>query len=119
MKENVSATAIRGRKQLTQTSLVHWVLQYPPLLGSVLRVAKITFLFPYSLGEKVINSTVDSNAEGRTIGRLRCSAPVGSRVLHALLWWFLALITFGIAGFFYLYGVGRTLANSTSMELRD
>jgi hypothetical protein len=74
------------------------------------------FLFPYSFGETVINrcSVVDGN--GRVIGRLRCTASPMNHILHAFVWWLLAIVTLGIAGFFYLYSVASSILSATTID---
>lgn len=74
------------------------------------------FLFPYSAGALVINTTILVDEHNRTIGRLRCTRGVGDHIVHALLWWFLAVITLGIAGVFYMYRVGSDLLNDTTVD---
>lgn len=74
------------------------------------------FLFPYSMGTLVINSTILVDEHGRSLGRLRCNRGVGDHVGHAVLWWLFALITLGIAGFFYAYRVASDLLNDTVVE---
>jgi hypothetical protein len=74
------------------------------------------FLFPYSFGETLINSTVLVDQHGRAIGKLRCTQGAGGHILHALGWWTLAFITCGVAAFFYIYRVGRDLVDATVVD---
>jgi len=74
------------------------------------------FLFPYSMGTLVINSTVLLDEHGRPMGKLRCTRGVGDHIGHAFLWWFLALITLGIAGFWYAYRVATDLLSDTVVD---
>lgn len=74
------------------------------------------FLFPYSAGVMIINSTTLLDEQGRTIGRLRCSRGVTDHIGHALLWWLLTLVTLGFAGFVYMYRVASDLLGATIVE---
>lgn len=89
------------------------------LILTVVTLGFAAFLFPYALGEKLLNRTVVIGPSGAPIGRLSCSAPLGARAIHALAWWVLTIISLGVAGVFYLYGVGRNLIDSTTLDLHS
>jgi hypothetical protein len=74
------------------------------------------FLFPYSFAETLVNATKVTDANGQVIGRLRCTTGAAGHVGHAILWWFLTIITLGIAGFFYMYDVGSKILSATVIE---
>ena len=86
------------------------------LLLGIISCGLALFLFPYSMGTLVINSTILIDEHGRTIGRLRCTRGVGDHVGHAILWWLFALVTLGIAGLFYGYRVATDLLNDTVID---
>lgn len=74
------------------------------------------FVFPYSFGETVINSTRLVDEHGRVLGRLRCTQGVAGHVGHAIVWWLFAFLTCGVAGLFYMYRVGTDLLSSTVID---
>lgn len=102
------------RSELSTGEIVGHMLLWV-LLGLV-TCGLALFLFPYSMGTLVINSTTLLDEQGRAVGRLRCSRGVGDHVGHAVLWWLFSLITLGIAGFFYAYRVATDLLGDTVVD---
>lgn len=90
--------------------MVLWVLL------AIISCGFALFLFPYSMGTLVLNSTILVDEHGRTTGHLRCTRNVGDHIGHAILWWLFALVTLGIAGLFYAYRVATDLLNDTVIE---
>lgn len=77
------------------------------------------FLFPYSLSRTVLERTFVLDERGQRLGKLECPFDPGSDILHAIGWWFLTVVTFGVAGFFYAYRVPATvLARTRFVALR-
>lgn len=77
------------------------------------------FLFPYSLSRTLLERTYVIDGDGQRVGRLVCPSDLGSDVVHAIVWWFLTLVTFGVAGFFYAYKVlANVLGRTTLAPLR-
>jgi predicted MFS family arabinose efflux permease len=73
-------------------------------------------VFPYYLNRAMLNRTEVLDQQGRPIGRLRCNFDLISSIGHVIIWGILILITFGIAGFFYLYRVVRVVLSDTVIE---
>ena len=73
-------------------------------------------VFPYYLNRAVLNRTEVLDQSGRAIGKLRCNFDLISSIGHVIIWGILILITFGIAGFFYLYRVVRVVLSDTVIE---
>jgi len=86
------------------------------LIGGLVTCGLAFFLFPYSFGETVINSTHLVDEQGRVLGRLRCTQGVAGHIGHAIIWWLLAIVTLGIAGFFYMYRVASDLLSATVID---
>lgn len=49
--------------------------------------------------------------------RVRCNVGVGSIIVHIIMWFFLSIITFGIALFFFPYSFAKLIINAS--ELTD
>lgn len=73
-------------------------------------------VFPYYMNKVVLNKTEILDAHGRAIGKFRCDFNLASSIGHVIIWFFLILITFGIAAFFYAYRIIRVILNETVIE---
>lgn len=73
------------------------------------------FFYPYALAKFIINRTYVEH-EGTPRQRLVCDLDLAAQVGHALIWLLLSIVTFGLAYFLYLYGVGRYVAAHTRVE---
>lgn len=104
----------RLRSQLSTSDIfVHMLLWV--VLG-VVTCGLALFVFPYSMGTLVINSTLLLDEHGRPMGKLRCTRGADDHIVHAVLWWLFAVVTLGIAGFFYAYRVASDLLNDTVVD---
>ncbi|WP_313198493.1 DUF6693 family protein [Rhizobium sp.] len=90
--------------------VIVWVVLTIVTLGLALLV------FPYYLNRAVLNRTEVLDQQGRPIGKLRCNFDLISSIGHVIIWGILILVTFGIAGFFYLYRVVRVVLSDTVIE---
>lgn len=86
------------------------------MLLSLMSCGFALFLFPYSFGRILIDTTLLVDETGRPIGRLKCRTSVADHVGHAFLWFLFSACTLGVAGFFYLYRVFQRLLNATVIE---
>lgn len=73
------------------------------------------FLFPYSLSKLVLDRAYVLDERGQRIGKLECPSDLGGDIVHAIVWWFLTVVTLGIAGFFYAYKVQSTVLSRTRL----
>lgn len=89
--------------------IVLWIVLSVVTLGLAL------FVYPYSFGSIVINSTYVVDAQGRRLARLRCPSATVQDFVAALLWWLLTLVTFGVGGFFFAYYAGKRLVSRTEV----
>ncbi|AGW14500.1 DUF6693 family protein [Megalodesulfovibrio gigas] len=83
-------------------------------LFTILTLGLAAFLYPYALTAFCINRTRLVDHTGR-VRRLVCDLDVASRLGHALLWFVLACLTFGLAYFVYLYRVAKFVAEHTQV----
>ena len=63
-----------------------------------------------------MNQVLQAAQTGSRAARLRCEFSIGQSIGHVVVWVILILITFGIAGFFYLYRVVRVVLSDTVIE---
>ncbi len=63
-----------------------------------------------------MNQVLQAAQIGSRAARLRCNFDLISSIGHVIIWGILILITFGIAGFFYLYRVVRVVLSDTVIE---
>lgn len=70
------------------------------------------FVYPYALARFVVNRCwlVEN---GHRVGRFECDLHLGGQIGHFLLWIVLAVLTFGLAYFIYLYRIGVLVARRT------
>ena len=74
------------------------------------------FVAPYYLAKAPINQTYVLGLNGEKIGRLYVDFNLGQIILHALVWFLLSIITFGIAYIVYWFAVIRKLLNMSVVE---
>lgn len=82
------------------------------IIISILTLGIGAFVYPYALARFVVSRTYVVSA-GRRVGRLKCELELGSQLGHIILWFILAIFTFGLAYFVYLYRVGKLVADRT------
>lgn len=83
---------------------------------TIITIGLAAFLFPYYLPKAVLNKTQVVDLDGHRVGKMVCDISVGGVILNALLWWFLTIITLGLAYFVYIYRVYRILLNETRIQ---
>lgn len=74
------------------------------------------FLFPYYLPKAVLEKTQMIDQDGNYAGRMVCDISLGQIIGNAILWFFLTIITFGLAYVVYIYRVYRVILNETRLE---
>ena len=84
-----------------------WLLLIVVTLGIAL------FFAPYAWAAKTINGCEVLDRTGNRLGTLQVDINISDQLIHILLWIFLTIVTFGIAGIFYYFGVARTILNNT------
>ena len=71
--------------------------------------------WPYASVKLIVNAVAITDDHGQEVGSLRCDLNVGTQVGHAILWYLLSLITFGLALPFYFFGVARMAIEKTTI----
>lgn len=72
-----------------------------------------SFFAPYAWAAKLLNGCEVRDRSGNRLGTLQVDIRIADQLVHILLWILLTLITFGLAGIFYYFGVARTILNNT------
>jgi hypothetical protein len=72
------------------------------------------FFYPYSFSKFVLNRTYIISAANQR-AKLVCDLDIASQLGHIIGWFFLTLITFGIAYPFYLYKTWNFALNRTHL----
>ena len=72
-----------------------------------------SFFAPYAWAAKLLNGCEVHDRSGHRLGVLQVDVRIADQLVHILLWIILTIITFGIAGIFYYFGVARTILNNT------
>ena len=72
-----------------------------------------SFFAPYAWAAKILNGCEVHDRSGNRLGTLLVDINIADQLVHILLWIFLTIITLGIAGIFYFFGVARTILNNT------
>jgi len=73
------------------------------------------FFWPYAASKLLINSVDIYDGSDQRVGHLKCNLSAGQQIGHIILWFFITLITFGLAFPFYLFGIVRTAINQTEI----
>ncbi len=71
--------------------------------------------YPYALARFLINKTYLKDESGKLSSRFNCSLDFTGNLGHALLWFLLSLVTFGLAYVIYVYRVWVYAINKTSL----
>jgi len=101
--------SVRVRRSFPPGHGVVWLLLTVETPGLALLV------WPYELVAFVLSRTVVTNSSGREVRRVVTSGFV-AYVGHTLLWTLAVLLSFGLAGPFWLYDVFRFVLSHTRME---
>ncbi|EGJ48979.1 DUF6693 family protein [Desulfocurvibacter africanus] len=72
--------------------------------------------YPYALARFIINKTYLKDEFGKLSSRFNCTLDFTGNLGHALLWFLLSLVTFGLAYIIYVYRVWVYALNKTSLE---
>ena len=67
----------------------------------------------------VINHTILVDAEGRTVGRLRCDYDVEREMRLVVIWLIACIATLGLGLLFYSFHAARAALNATELALDD
>ena len=117
MNDITSITQMRSARlncSFSTTEAIGTVVLWFVLTVFTLGVALV--VFPYYLNKAVLNKTEILDASDKTIGRLNCTFNIGHSIGHVIIWAVLIIITFGLAGFVYVYRVVRVVLNETRIE---
>ena len=74
-------------------------------------------VYPYSALKLLLNKTyLIDRTSSRKIGKFKCNVNLASQIGHAIVWFFITLITFGLGGLLYLYYVVKFVLNEVEIE---
>ncbi len=82
---------------------------------SIFTLGFALMLYPYSLAKYVIGKTYLLDENGRRSKRFKCDLGFTGNLGHAVVWFLLSLITFGLAYFIYIYRVWVYAIGKTSL----
>jgi hypothetical protein len=91
-------------------TIVLWVLISIFTLGLGL------FVMPYYLLKAPINRTKLIGPSGELVGTLHVDVNLGSIIGHAILWFFLTIVTLGLAMIVYQFAVLKRLLNGVTIQ---
>jgi uncharacterized membrane-anchored protein len=91
-------------------SLIIWVLLSIVTLGLAL------FVMPYYILKAPINRTELLDNTGRTVARLHVEVDLASIIGHAVIWFFLVIVTLGLAFLIYYPAVIKRLLNAVEIQ---
>ncbi len=72
--------------------------------------------WPYAAAKLILESIIIFDDGGQASARLRCEVGFGEQIGHVVMWLFLIVLTGGLAGFCYLFGVAHFVINRTQLE---
>lgn len=103
------ATVGRCRTQLTIFQVIGHVVIW--LIISTFTLGIGALFWPYAAAKMILESIVLTDEIGHPSARLRCDLGLGEQIGHAVLWLLLLLLTGGLAGLCYLFGVAHFAIN--------
>ena len=72
-------------------------------------------IIPYAAAKLILNSIIITDEFGRASARLRCNIGLSDQIGHIVIWLLLMLLTGGLAGLCYLFGVAHFAINRTEL----
>lgn len=71
--------------------------------------------WPYAAAKLILESIVMTDEAGDPSARLRCNMGLGEQIGHIVIWLVLIVLTGGLAGLCYLFGVAHFAINRTEL----
>lgn len=104
----------RCRTQLTIVQVIGHVVIW--LIISMITLGIGAFFWTYAAAKLILESIVIADEYGNPSATMRCNFGFGEQVGHAVLWLILFVVTGGIAGLCYLFGVAHFVLNRTELN---
>ena len=107
----------RCRTQLSIFQVVGHVVIWLIIATVTLGIGAL--FWPYAAAKLILESMVISDETGQPSARLRCKLGLGEQIGHIVIWLVLMVLTGGLAGFCYLFGVAHFVINRTELIAAD
>lgn len=103
----------RCRTQLSIFQVIGHVVIWLIIAACTLGIGAL--FWPYAAAKLILESIVISDEAGNPSASLRCDLSIGEQIGHIVLWWIIIVLTGGLAGFCYLFGVAHFAINRTEL----
>ena len=103
----------RCRTQLSIFQVIGHVVIW--LLIGIFTLGIGALFWPYAAAKMILESIVLTDEAGTPSARLRCQMGVGEQIGHIVIWLVLTVLTGGLAGLCYLFGVAHFAINRTEL----
>ena len=103
----------RCRTQLSLSQVIGHVVIWLIIATFTLGIGAL--FWPYAAARLILESIVMTDEAGNPSARLRCNLSLSEQIGHILIWLLLMLLTGGLAGLCYLFGVAHFAINRTQL----
>ncbi|MYD08854.1 MAG: hypothetical protein F4X02_02310 [Chloroflexi bacterium] len=107
----------RCRAQLSIFQVIGHVVIW--LIISTVTLGIGALFWPYAAAKLILESIILTDETGHPSARLRCNMGAGEQIGHAVLWLILIILTGGLAGLCYLFGVAHFAINRTELSAAE
>ena len=103
----------RCRTQLTVFQVIGHVVIWLIIVACTLGIGVL--FWPYAAAKLILESIIMTDEAGNPSARLSCNMGWGEQIGHSVLWLVLMVVTGGLAGLCYLFGVAHFAINRTEL----
>ena len=103
----------RCRTQLTIFQVIGHVVIWLIIATFTLGIGAL--FWPYAAAKFILEAIVMTDEAGNPSARLRCNMGLSEQIGHIIMWLILMVLTGGLAGLCYLFGVAQMAINRTEL----